>query len=102
MVDGRHVWLFLSGTLGIGAVRRVGVAFDDALYLNPGRDVAVDMADVDAVDGEGVLALLQLVGAASRERRSVAIVNASDEVQAQMRLIGIISAYGGYQLSRSL
>lgn len=100
-VDGRHVWLFLAGTLGIGAVRAVRVAFDDALYLNPGRDVAVDVAGVEGVDGEGVLALLGLVDAAARERRSVAIVGASDEVEAQMRLIGIISAYGGYQLART-
>lgn len=102
VVDGRLVWLFLAGTLGIGAVRHVRVAFDDALYLNPGRDVALDMSRVVAIDGEGVLAVLGLVDAASRERRSLAIVNASEEIAAQMRLMGIISAYGGYQLSRSI
>lgn len=99
--EGREVRLVLSGALVAAAVPDAARRFDDALFLNPGRAVVVDLHGVTAVDGDAVTMVLGWLRQASRERRDVRIEGAPEEIERRMRLIGIISAYGGYPMVRS-
>ena len=99
--EGRDVRLVLDGALEAAAVRDAARRFEDALFHHPGRAVVVDMAGVTSVDGDAVTMVLGWISQAAKERRSVRIVGAPEEVEARMRLVGIISAYGGYQAVRS-
>ena len=99
--EGRDVRLVLRGALEAAAVRDAARRFEDALFLHPGRAVVVDMHGVTSVDGDAVTMVLGWISHAADERRTVRIVGAPEEVERRMRLVGIISAYGGYQAVRS-
>lgn len=97
--EGREVRLLLSGPLEVHHARDLARSFDDALYLNPGRGLVVDMAAVTSVDGDAATLLLDWLRTAMRERRSVRIVDAPPPIEHRIRLLGIIAAYGGYPLA---
>ena len=82
-----------------GVARDLARSFDDALYLNPGRGLVVDMAAVTSVDGDAATLFLDWLRTAMRERRSVRIVDAPPPIEHRIRLLGIIAAYGGYPLA---
>lgn len=94
--EGRELRLRLAGALTVRGARDAERAFDDALYLNPGRGVIVDMSGVTSVDGDAVKMVMRWMCHAARERRSFRIVDAPEEIEGRMRLVGIISSYGAY------
>ena len=99
--EGREVRLVLAGAFEVADVRHAARSFDDALFLNPGRAIVVDMQGVTSVDGEAVTTVLGWLAQAKRERRSLRFVGTPEEIERRMRLLGIISAYGGYPAVRS-
>lgn len=73
--------IVLSGDLDFSMQENLADAFDQALSIEPAKEIQVDMADTTFIDSSVIRALLQLQERAKANRKSFSVWNCNPYIR---------------------